>query len=157
MSPSTLIGTADDLHRLERFFSSFGTEPRSHGFDWSLRSVAEELSQSRGVALCDDRDPKVLHGFILWREVDDLAEMMALAVSPAFRGRGVGGRLIDAARQQSAGRSWWLEVHHENQGARRLYSRSGFMDVGRRPRYYRDGGDAITMSWSPPLGPSFAD
>jgi ribosomal protein S18 acetylase RimI-like enzyme len=38
-----------------------------------------------------------------------------------------------------------LEVSSENSAALAFYERSGFTEIDRRPRYYRDGSDAIVM------------
>ena len=37
-----------------------------------------------------------------------------------------------------------LEVRDGNTAARALYATAGFAPVGRRPRYYADGEDAVT-------------
>jgi ribosomal-protein-alanine N-acetyltransferase len=39
----------------------------------------------------------------------------------------------------------FLEVSATNDAARRLYDGAGFVEVGRRPRYYADGTDAVLM------------
>ena len=39
----------------------------------------------------------------------------------------------------------FLEVSEANAPARALYRRLGFAEVGRRPRYYDDGGDALVL------------
>ncbi len=41
----------------------------------------------------------------------------------------------------------WLEVHESNLAARNLYKNSGFVEVGSRPKYYSDGGNAILCSF----------
>ncbi len=38
-----------------------------------------------------------------------------------------------------------LEVKASNHGALSLYSKLGFDEVGRRPRYYSDGEDALLL------------
>ena len=49
-----------------------------------------------------------------------------------------------AAREQAA-RTMVLEVAIGNAAARALYERAGFVEAGRRPRYYADGGDALIL------------
>jgi ribosomal-protein-alanine N-acetyltransferase len=39
----------------------------------------------------------------------------------------------------------FLEVASGNQAARALYERAGFIRVGRRARYYPNGGDALVL------------
>lgn len=50
--------------------------------------------------------------------------LLFIAVRPALRGRGIGGRLIDRARQRAEGA---IKLHVEpDNPARRLYERKGF-------------------------------
>lgn len=78
-------------------------------------------------------------GFILWRRAADEAEIVTLAVRPAARRGGLGGRLLDAAvagaREQGVVRLF-LEVAHDNAAALALYESRGFTPAGRRPAYY---------------------
>lgn len=84
----------------------------------------------------------------LWLVVDE-AHINTLAVHPEWRGRGLGEQLLlellRYARGQGA-RLATLEVRVGNAAARRLYAKHGFLEVGRRPRYYRDGEDAVLMT-----------
>jgi ribosomal-protein-alanine N-acetyltransferase len=48
-----------------------------------------------------------------------------------------------------------LEVRASNEAAQALYRRFGFVDVGRRPRYYTDDNeDALIMTTPELAGPS---
>ena len=71
-----------------------------------------------------------------------------IATHPVVRGEGHGRRLMDdaiaAARARAAG-SIVLEVRASNAPAIRFYGRFGFVEVGRRRRYYKDGEDARLM------------
>lgn len=79
-------------------------------------------------------------GFILARDLGEEAEVLTLGVLPGARRQGVGHALLAAmlaeARRRGIG-SVVLEVAADNGAARRLYADCGFMQVGRRPRYYR--------------------
>ncbi len=71
----------------------------------------------------------------------DEGELANLAVAPASRGRGRGARLLDdvlAVAAVRGARTVWLEVRESNVAARALYGSRGFMEVGRRRRYYDD-------------------
>ena len=70
----------------------------------------------------------------------DEAEILSIAVDHAHRGRGLSRTLLMTHLGHLAGRgvrTIFLEVEENNQPARRLYDRTGFMVVGRRERYYK--------------------
>ena len=78
-------------------------------------------------------------GYVACWTVIDQSELGNVAVAPPWRGRGVGGALVDEVidriRARGAGECY-LEVRASNAAAQSLYSRRGFEVVGRRPRYY---------------------
>ncbi len=83
-------------------------------------------------------------GFILSRLAGDEAEILSVAVASARRGRGIARGLLNLHLRRLAGlgaRAVFLEVEEDNTPARRLYQRSGFREVGRRPGYYRQDRD----------------
>lgn len=85
----------------------------------------------------------------IWLMVDE-AHITTFAVLPAYRRRGIGGRLLSELLELAArlgARVATLEVRLSNSGARELYQRFGFRPVGLRPRYYSDDGeDALIMT-----------
>jgi ribosomal-protein-alanine N-acetyltransferase len=87
-------------------------------------------------------------GMVLGRVAGDEAEILTLAVLPDARRRGLGAALLatamTAARAGGA-RSIVLEVSVDNAAARALYHRAGFIETGRRRRYYADGSDALIL------------
>ncbi len=87
-------------------------------------------------------------GMILARVAADEAEVLTLAVDPTAQRRGIGRALLeqalDTARQLGAS-AIFLEVAAGNAPARALYAAAGFVMVGRRRGYYRDGGDALVL------------
>jgi ribosomal-protein-alanine N-acetyltransferase len=79
-------------------------------------------------------------GFAVSRIGADEAEILSVAVDSAYRGRGLSRTLLLTHMGHLAGRgvrTIFLEVEENNQPARRLYDRSGFVVVGRRERYYK--------------------
>ncbi len=87
-------------------------------------------------------------GMILVRVARDQAEVLTFAVAPPWRRQGVGAALLRAAMADAAGRGaeeMFLEVSTANQAALLLYAGAGFVEIGRRARYYADGTDARIM------------
>lgn len=77
----------------------------------------------------------------------DLLEITWLAVEGEARRRGIGRALIDAlALSERALTAVRLDVRAGDATALAFYAATGFVAVGRRPRYYRDGEDAILMT-----------
>lgn len=77
------------------------------------------------------------------------ADIQTIALDAALRGRGRGRELLRsllvAARDQGA-RTLFLEVRADNPVAQALYTSEGFVEIGRRPRYYQpDDVDAVIM------------
>jgi [ribosomal protein S18]-alanine N-acetyltransferase len=85
-------------------------------------------------------------GFALARDLGNECEILSLGVLPDFRRGGVGRALLRAVIGEAARHglpSIVLEVASDNAAARGLYADAGFVTVGRRPRYYRRGGETI--------------
>ena len=73
-------------------------------------------------------------------------EVHTIGVDPAYQGRGIGRRLLDALLEFADGADVYLEVRTDNEAAIALYRSVGFDQVGLRRRYYRvSGADAYTM------------
>lgn len=105
-------------------------------------------------------------GFVLVRVAAEEAEILTLAVHPGSRRQGHGRALLGDAMVGAAARgarAMFLEVAESNAAARALYAAAGFTEVGRRRRYYPDGGDALVLrrtlspdgsGWPAGTGPS---
>ena len=116
------------------------------GHDWSAEEMAALLREDNVFGIVARRanlfGSKSLVGFVLIRMAADEAEVLTIAVDPRQRGRGHGRALLDAAfRQLYRDRiaAIFLEVDGGNRPAVRLYQRLGFVTVGERKGYYRDG------------------
>jgi ribosomal-protein-alanine N-acetyltransferase len=77
------------------------------------------------------------------------ADVLTIAVRPAYWGQGIGsallGALLDAARDRGC-TEMFLEVRADNPRAHGLYLRRGFEELGVRRGYYQPSGvDAIVM------------
>ena len=89
-------------------------------------------------------------GFCAFWKVVDQIHINNLASHPHFRGRGLGGRLLNAVLEQAAqlgAPNATLEVRRSNEAARRLYENAGFATVGVRTSYYTNPiEDALILS-----------
>jgi [ribosomal protein S18]-alanine N-acetyltransferase len=94
----------------------------------------------RRVALVIEEE-LTIRGFLVGRVLEGEWEIENIAIVGQARRRGLGTRLVgeflDLARAQGA-EAVFLEVRESNQAARSLYEKWGFLEGGRRPRYYRD-------------------
>ena len=77
------------------------------------------------------------------------ADLLTIATIPAARGRGIASlmltELVATAREMSCP-DVLLEVRQSNETAQRLYTRHGFVPIGRRRRYYQaPPEDAVVM------------
>ncbi len=78
----------------------------------------------------------------------DRAELVSIAVSRRYRGRGIATALLRRTllRLKAVGAAdFRLTVRAENQGAIRLYQALGFVRSRRAPGYYEDGADGWRM------------
>ena len=93
-------------------------------------------------------------GFVVYSKVLDEAEILNIAVHPAYQGRGMARNLVLQVIQQlknEAVERCLLEVRASNTTARGLYDSLGFKPDGVRKNYYRAGDgreDAVLMSKS---------
>ncbi|MEW6337942.1 MAG: ribosomal protein S18-alanine N-acetyltransferase [Acidobacteriota bacterium] len=88
----------------------------------------------------------VAYLFACW-QVDEL-HVLKVACHPVYQGRGIATILLAEALAEVArgrGRGIILEVRPSNQRALALYRFLGYTTLGRRPRYYTDGEDALVM------------
>ena len=107
---------------------------------WSEKSVASELTNPLALWLVAVQGDTVA-GYIGSQSVMGEADMMNLAVQPEYRRQGIGEKLVSAliaALAQQNVHSLTLEVRVSNAPATSLYEKLGFVQVGRRPNYYKN-------------------
>lgn len=118
---------------------------------WPRQSF-ESFIDRAGVTFIVAEDPGSEQGIVgyavLVRAADE-AEILNLAVAADSRRDGVGSSLLRSLLE-AAGRDGvttvYLEVRESNAAARGLYAAHGFVDVGRRRRYYqRPEEDALIL------------
>ena len=115
---------------------------------WPLQMFLDELSQpeTRRYLVAQGTDGIVGYAGLMC--IEPIADVQTIAVVPEYEGRGIGTTLltalIDEARRRRAA-DVLLEVRADNPRAQQLYVRFGFEQIHIRPRYYRDGVDALIM------------
>ena len=105
---------------------------------WSAASIASELDHPLSYWLVAEENAQVV-GYIGSQSVQELSDMMNVAVAPAWRRRGLGRRLVQALLAhllQTDAAELSLEVRVSNAAAIALYEQLGFQIVGCRKRYY---------------------
>ena len=107
---------------------------------WSENSIRSELTNPLSLWLVAEEDG-VLLGYIGSQSVMDEADVMNVAVDPNRRREGIALKLVEAlvaALNEKNVRALLLEVRTSNEPAKALYERQGFVQVGKRPNYYRN-------------------
>jgi len=87
-------------------------------------------------------------GYAVASLVGEIAELQRLGVLPAMRRTGVATALLEEVVAQAPATSanrLLLEVRADNTGALAFYAARGFIEIDRRPRYYRDGTTAVVL------------
>lgn len=115
---------------------------------WSAQDLWQ--LEASGTQVLVDIEETDVAGAVAWREAAGEAEILNLAVGPAWRRRGIGRGLMEAALAEltlsGCGRVF-LEVRESNAGAHEFYTGLGFAEQGRRRNYYRDPPeDALLLS-----------
>jgi thiamine-phosphate pyrophosphorylase len=121
-------------------------EALSHPDPKGLTNFATELTNTFATCLVAIFDTTVVGYLIGWRAADEL-EVVDIAVHPTHRGRHLADALLASLYAVDPAARVFLEVRESNTPARRLYTRHGFTEVGRRRHYYNDNGeDALVLS-----------
>lgn len=126
---------------------------------WPAGSFQSELNSTYSDCLlaedlcATENAPRICAAAVVWLLGGDEAHLATLAVHPAWRGRGLGRRLLAQillrAAEKGAVKSF-LEVRAGNLEALHLYYGFGYQAVGLRPDYYlnpRD--DALLLTLDP--------
>ncbi len=111
---------------------------------WSRDAVVAELGRNPAACVLLAEEEGEAVGCIHWWMVFEEAQIMNLAVRPAFRRRGIARLLLDAAvraARTEGATAVVLEVREGNAPAVALYAAAGFRTIAVRRRYYEDTGE----------------
>lgn len=115
---------------------------------WSVSAFSYELNNPLSLWLVAV-DGDTVAGYVGSQTVMGESDMMNVAVAPKYRRQGIAEQLIIELIKQlnyRNSKSLALEVRQSNLPAISLYEKLGFVQVGCRPRYYRNPKeDALIM------------
>ncbi|MSQ81665.1 MAG: ribosomal-protein-alanine N-acetyltransferase [Myxococcales bacterium] len=126
---------------------------------WSQQSVENEIGTAHGRAWIAHVDQQPV-GYLLAWLVGDEGQINRVGVVPGLRGRSLGRRLIVqllATAASEGATSVVLEVAADNTAALAMYRSCGFVEIGRRRKYYADGRDAVVMRAPTPVADNLVD
>ena len=115
---------------------------------WSQKSLRDTLREERSFLAVAESGGEAA-GYINTAYILDEMELNRICVLPGYRRRGAGAALLREAFRFAAEKgvtAFFLEVRASNAPAQALYRSAGFVEVGRRKRYYQNPDeDAILM------------
>jgi len=116
-------------------------EKSSFADPWSVESFRRLLGVAPAIFLVALFPPdQAVAGYAVAFSVEEDGELLNVAVDPMFRGKGLAGQMLDAVLIELGARgvrAAFLEVRESNTAARALYESRGFVEIGRRSKYYR--------------------
>ena len=115
---------------------------------WPLQMFLDELAQAETRRYLVAESAGHIVGYAGLMCIDPIADVQTIAVVPEQEGKGIGSALLTELIRESRLRQAddvLLEVRADNPRAQQLYLRFGFEQIHVRPRYYRDGVDALIM------------
>lgn len=116
---------------------------------WSYNSLRDELKNRLAKYIVAEEDGKIVGYLGVWHIIDE-AHITNVAVHKDFRGRGIGGGLMEALDRQCKEymiASITLEVRASNLVAQNLYKKYGFLISGIRKEYYNDNKEDALIMW----------
>ena len=149
---------ADELPRTDRTWwaaycvpsACWPTEPAD-----AAETLADAMNETEG--LSSPADPSAdlqLIGYAGGWVVDGDVQILKVGVDPAWRRHGIARELLSRVASDArdlGARTCSLEVRAGNEGAQAFYRALDFESLGKRPRYYSDGEDALIMQGPLPL------
>ncbi len=116
---------------------------------WSERSLRESLGKADYLFLvCEEQEMIVGYGGLL--KVGDEADILDIAVTEEFRGRGIGTALVEELLTGGRAlgiRAFTLEVRVSNRAALHVYEKLGFAREGLRKDFYEKPREDAAILW----------
>ena len=149
---------ADELPRTDRtWWAAYcvpsacrPTEPAD-----AAETLADAMNETEGLSSPADLSADLqLIGYAGGWVVDGDVQILKVGVDPAWRRHGIARELLSRVASDArdlGARTCSLEVRAGNEGAQAFYRALDFESLGKRPRYYSDGEDALIMQGPLPL------
>ena len=135
----------DDLIELSSLEAEIFSDPWGEEILEHYLEVSEKDKST--YVLFDEVDEKIL-AYVIIQTLYDEMEIMRFAVVPNRRREGLGKKLLKLLTSKATElelKKIILEVNSINYKAINLYKSLGFIEVGRRKNYYKQGEDALLM------------
>lgn len=141
-----MIGVTTLTH--ENVEGVFLVEKTCFSTPWSLASFQNDVTNENAVYFCLEDDGKVIGYVGMWESFSE-GNINNIAILPEYRRKGYAKLLLEhliSYGKEHQLTFLTLEVRESNEGARALYQKMGFLEVGRRKKYYERREDAILMT-----------
>ncbi|WP_243743581.1 ribosomal protein S18-alanine N-acetyltransferase [Brevibacterium luteolum] len=125
----------------------FGADAWSEAYFWSELAAPGRHFIVLDAAVVGNAASLELLGFAGLSVSGPQADILTVASHPDARRQGIGRRLLDALLDHARANgveAVHLDVRADNTAAQAMYAADGFVELDRRPGYYRDA-DAVLM------------
>lgn len=132
------VAAVVDLERLTQGEDAWSEALVREGVEGALPTISYLVAEQDGA----------IAGYAVASYAGDIAELQRIGVASGVRRNGIATALLDAIVAEAPGTGanrLLLEVRENNAGALAFYAARGFVEIDRRPRYYRDGTAAVVM------------
>lgn len=123
-------------------------EQESFSHPWTEKMFLEEFNGKFSIYRVAVENEKAVGYMGMWILADE-GHITNVAVGKSYRGKGIGAALVEDFIHTAEEKDLaflTLEVRVSNKAAIALYEKYGFLEVGRRKKYYENTEDAILMT-----------
>jgi [ribosomal protein S18]-alanine N-acetyltransferase len=121
-------------------------ERSSFSSPWEEQLFKEALNKGFFVSI----EGEEIAGYIVFEVISDEGHITDIAVSKKHRNKGIASELVKEIirlAKENAVKQVFLEVRSSNEEAKKLYSKFGFSEIGKRKAYYsKTNEDALIFS-----------
>lgn len=134
-----------DQEKWSLFFERIDLKGQYSRFMWTSQQIKDSVQNAYWWVEIEGQ----IAALAIVQTIEPVLEVLFLVTVAPFERRGLmKGLLGEILKTVPLDGQIWLEVHEKNTAATHLYEKLGMQRVGKRPRYYRDGGTALLYSLS---------